>query len=70
LGLRVGATLTPYKQEFFGSFLQKRTVSFLAVAGYTCKIISGLRSVATPTLERGQPERHEGYQARFVIQIA
>jgi hypothetical protein len=24
LGLRVGATLTPYKQEFFGSFLQEK----------------------------------------------
>jgi hypothetical protein len=24
LGVRVGATLIPYKQKFFGSFLQKK----------------------------------------------
>jgi hypothetical protein len=31
-GVRVGATPMPYKQEFFGSFLQKRTACFLLLA--------------------------------------
>jgi hypothetical protein len=30
LGARVEETPTPYEQEFFGSFLQKRTACFLA----------------------------------------
>jgi hypothetical protein len=31
-GVRVGATLTPYKQKFFSSFSQKRTACFLLPA--------------------------------------
>jgi hypothetical protein len=34
-GVRVVVTLTLYKQEFFGSFLQKRTACFLLFAAST-----------------------------------
>jgi hypothetical protein len=37
-GVRVGVTLTPYKQEFFGSFLQKRTACFLLFAASTGRL--------------------------------
>jgi hypothetical protein len=36
--VRVGATLAPYRQEFFGSFLQKRTACFLLLAASTGRL--------------------------------